>query len=108
MSSAASFSSHQIAPDSLASLPRTCGVYVFWGEGKLPLYIGKSVDIRQRVLAHLRADDEVNMVAQARRVDFIETAGELGPCCSKPDLSRRTVPSSISVYDVFETCARFA
>lgn len=78
MSSAASFSSHQIAPDSLASLPRTCGVYVFWGEGKLPLYIGKSVDIRQRVLAHLRADDEVNMVAQARRVDFIETAGELG------------------------------
>ncbi len=69
---------HQICPDSLAALPRTSGVYVFKGEGTLPLYIGKSVDIRSRVLAHLRAQDEAEMVAQTRRVDFIETAGEIG------------------------------
>ncbi len=69
---------HQICPDSLATLPRTSGVYIFKGEGTLPLYIGKSVDIRSRVLAHLRAQDEAEMVAQTRRVDFIETAGEIG------------------------------
>lgn len=70
--------SHQIDPESLAVLPRTSGVYIFKGEGTLPLYIGKSVDIRSRVLAHLRAEDEAEMIAQSRRVDFIETAGEIG------------------------------
>lgn len=69
---------HPIDPASLAALPRTSGVYIFKGEGALPLYIGKSVDIRSRVLAHLRAEDEAEMIAQSRWVEFIETAGEIG------------------------------
>ncbi len=71
-------SNHKIDPTSLAALPRSSGVYIFRGEGKLPLYIGKSVDIRNRVMSHLRAPDEANMIAQTRRIDFIETAGEIG------------------------------
>jgi len=70
--------SHKIDPDSLAALPRSAGVYIFKGEGTLPLYIGKSVDIRSRVMSHLRAPDEASMIAQTRRIDFIETAGEIG------------------------------
>jgi excinuclease Cho len=69
---------HKIDPQSLAALPRTFGVYIFKGEGTLPLYIGKSVDIRSRVMSHLRAPDEASMIAQTRRIDFIETAGEIG------------------------------
>jgi excinuclease Cho len=69
---------HKIDPASLAALPRTSGVYIFQGEGTLPLYIGKSVDIRARVMSHLRAPDEASMIAQTRRIDFIETAGEIG------------------------------
>lgn len=69
---------HKIDPACLDALPRTSGVYVFKGEGKLPLYIGKSVDIRARVMSHLRAPDEANMITQTRRIDFIETAGEIG------------------------------
>jgi excinuclease Cho len=69
---------HQIDPASLDALPCTSGVYIFKGEGTLPVYIGKSVDIRSRVLAHLRAEDEAEMIAQSRRVEFIETAGEIG------------------------------
>jgi excinuclease Cho len=69
---------HKIDPESLAALPRTSGVYIFKGEGTLPLYIGKSVDIRSRVMSHLRAPDEASMMAQTRRIDFIETAGEIG------------------------------
>lgn len=69
---------HKIDPDSLAVLPRTFGVYIFKGEGTLPLYIGKSVDIRSRVLSHLRTPDEASMIAQTRRIDYIETAGEIG------------------------------
>jgi excinuclease Cho len=69
---------HRIDPESLAALPRTPGIYIFRGEGTLPLYIGKSVDIRARVMSHLRAPDEASMIAQTRRIDFIETAGEIG------------------------------
>lgn len=69
---------HKIDPDSLAALPRTSGVYIFKGEGTLPLYIGKSVDIRSRVMSHLRTPDEASMIAQTRRIDYIETAGEIG------------------------------
>jgi excinuclease Cho len=71
-------SNHKIDTASLAALPRSSGVYIFKGEGKLPLYIGKSVDIRSRVMSHLRAPDEASMIAQTRRIDFIETAGEIG------------------------------
>ncbi len=73
-----SLANHKIDPASLAALPRSSGVYIFRGEGKLPLYIGKSVDIRNRVMSHLRTPDEANMIAQTRRIDFIETAGEIG------------------------------
>jgi excinuclease Cho len=59
-------------------LPTGSGVYIFKGQGTLPLYIGKSVNIRSRVLSHLRAADEAKMISQTRRIDFIETAGELG------------------------------
>ena len=69
---------HKIDTDCLNALPRTPGVYIFKGEGKLPFYIGKSVDIRARVMSHLRAPDEANMISQTRRVDYIETAGEIG------------------------------
>jgi excinuclease Cho len=69
---------HQIAAECLDALPRSSGVYIFRGEGTLPLYIGKSVDIRARVLSHLRTPDEAKMIAQTRQIDFIETAGEIG------------------------------
>lgn len=69
---------HKINPESLAALPTGAGVYIFKGQGTLPLYIGKSVNIRSRVLSHLRTPEEASMIAQTRHIDFIETAGELG------------------------------
>lgn len=84
--------SHQIDPESLAVLPRTSGVYIFNGEGTLPLYIGKSVDIRSRVLAHLRAEDEAEMIAQSRSVDFVETAGEIGALLLEARLIKQQSP----------------
>ncbi len=83
---------HAIDADSLAALPRTCGVYIFRGEGTLPVYIGKSVDIRSRVLAHLRAPDEAEMIAQTRRVDFIETAGDIGALLLESRLIKQLSP----------------
>lgn len=83
---------HQIDPASLEALPRTSGVYIFKGEGTLPLYIGKSVDIRSRVLAHLRAEDEAELIAQSRKVDFIKTAGEIGALLLEARLIKQKSP----------------
>ena len=83
---------HKIDADSLAALPRTPGVYIFKGEGTLPLYIGKSVDIRSRVLSHLRTPDEASMIAQTRRIDFIETAGEIGALLLESQMIKEQTP----------------
>lgn len=64
---------------SLDTLPQAPGVYVFHGqEGDLPLYIGKSVSLRSRVLSHLRNPDEARMLKQTTRISHIRTAGEIG------------------------------
>ena len=39
---------------SIDALPSKPGIYIFWDENDKPLYIGKSVNIRSRVLSHLR------------------------------------------------------
>lgn len=63
----------------LEGLPSLPGVYVFHGESEtMPLYIGKSVNLRSRVMSHFRSADEAKMLRQAKRVTFIPTAGELG------------------------------
>ena len=81
-----------IDPSSLNALPRSSGVYLFKGEGSLPLYIGKSVDIRSRVMAHLRAQDEAEMMSQTTRVEFIETAGEIGALLLESHLIKQMSP----------------
>ena len=64
--------------ECVSGLPHAPGVYIFHGDGSLPLYIGKSVDIRSRVLSHLRHPDETRMVSLTRRFEALETAGEIG------------------------------
>lgn len=64
---------------SLEGLPSLPGVYTFHGDSEtLPLYIGKSVNLRSRVMSHFRTPDEAKMLRQARHVTWITTAGELG------------------------------
>jgi len=63
----------------LEGLPSVPGVYIFHGDSEtMPLYIGKSVNIRTRVMSHFRTADEAKMLRLAREVTFIQTAGELG------------------------------
>lgn len=65
--------------EAIEDLPAAPGVYVFHGEeGDLPLYIGKSVNLRNRVLSHLRNADEARLLRQTRRISHIRTAGEIG------------------------------
>ena len=52
------------------ALPAAPGVYLFWGRSPtLPLYIGKSIQLRARVLSHLRDPDSARWVRQSLRVE---------------------------------------
>ena len=71
-----------LPPELADELPEGPGVYRFYGEGDVLLYIGKSVSLRTRVLSHFTAEHteskERRLAAQVRRVDWLETAGDLG------------------------------
>jgi DNA polymerase-3 subunit epsilon len=68
--------------DILLDLPRAPGVYRFYGENDALLYVGKSTNIAQRVASHFSGDHNtsrgVRMSESLRRVEWTETAGELG------------------------------
>lgn len=77
----------------LADLPRTPGVYLFHGESEtLPLYIGKSVNIRSRVMSHFRTVAEARMLRQTQRITAIPTAGELGALLLEAQLIKQQQP----------------
>ncbi len=77
----------------VADLPSSPGVYVFHGEeGDLPLYIGKSINLRSRVLSHLRNPDEANLIRQTRRITNIRTAGEIGALLLEASLIKQQQP----------------
>ena len=72
----------QLPPGLADELPELAGVYRFHGEGDALLYVGKSKNIRKRVLEHFAAGQRSaagqRLATQVRRVDWTETAGELG------------------------------
>ena len=77
----------------LEALPKQPGVYIFHGESDtLPLYIGKSVNIRSRVLSHLRTPDEAAMLRQSRRITWFQTAGEMGALLLEARLIKEQQP----------------
>jgi DNA polymerase-3 subunit epsilon len=90
-------------PPGLADdLPEGPGVYRFFGEDDLLLYIGRSNSLRARVCSHFAAEHaeslDRRLGRQVRRVDWVETAGELGAMLyevewirtQKPLFNRRT------------------
>ena len=80
----------------IADIPDTPGVYLFYGAGALPLYIGKSVNVRTRVLSHFQAASkvakEMRILTEICRVEWIETAGELGALLLESRLIKEKQP----------------
>jgi len=83
-------------PAAVEDLPEGPGVYLFYGENDLPLYVGKSKELRKRVLAHFAADHsaakEMSLVRQVRRIECIETAGEVGALLKEAALIKTMQP----------------
>ena len=87
----------QLAPDAIDSLPEAPGVYLFYGLNALPLYIGKSRNLRERVGAHFSSDyrspTDLRLSAEIRRIEFEETAGEIGALLREASLVKSMLPA---------------
>lgn len=80
------FNPHAISIDSLKAqaldLPSSAGIYRFHAQNsEIPVYIGKSINIRKRVLSHLSAANsnarERKLISMSSYVSCTSTPGEL-------------------------------
>ena len=87
----------QLAADALDALPEAPGVYRFYGLNTLPLYIGKSANLRERVGAHFSSDyrsaTDLRMSTEIQRIEFEETAGEIGALLREAALVKSLLPA---------------
>jgi len=78
------------------AIPDAPGVYLLFGEGGTPLYVGKSVRMRARVLAHfaddVRSAKEMQLARETRTIDWERTAGELGALLREAELVKKLLP----------------
>lgn len=115
----------QLSEENLDALPERPGVYIFYGANpqinlgaqvnknidakmelinniqnqvsdQIPLYIGKSINIKDRVLSHFSSDlhstKEMSIVSQIRSIETLPTAGELGALFLESQLIKKHLP----------------
>lgn len=70
-----------VDPGIVKDLPHAPGIYIFYGDANEVLYVGKSVDIKARVMAHFSAErrtgKERALCEATRAIEYEETSGEL-------------------------------
>ena len=87
----------QLPADAIDLLPEAPGVYLFYGDNPLPLYIGKSINLRERVGAHFsqdwRSETDLRLSQEIRRIEHESTAGELGALLRESVLIKSRMPA---------------
>lgn len=77
----------------LVDMPSLPGVYTFYGESDVfPLYIGKSINLRSRILSHFRTVDEAKLLHQTKKITYIRTAGKVGALLLEAKLIKEQQP----------------
>ncbi len=83
--------------DALTRLPTGPGVYVFRDAAGHPLYVGKSVNLRERVGSHFSSDwlseRDLRLSRELSAIDCIETAGELGALLLESRMVKALMPA---------------
>lgn len=86
----------KLSEKALESLPEAPGVYLFYANEEMPLYIGKSINIKERVLSHFSGDIhsplEMKIAQQVESIETITTAGELGALILEGRLIKKMLP----------------
>lgn len=87
----------QLPADVLEGVPEGPGVYLFYGDNPLPLYVGKSRHLRERVASHFsgdwRSETDQRLSAEIRRIEVEPTAGELGALLREAVLVKQLMPA---------------
>lgn len=85
-----------VTREMVDAIPESPGVYLFYGEKNTPLYVGKSVAMRSRVLQHFCADvrsaREAQIAREIRRIEWRRTCGELGALLLEAALIKELLP----------------
>lgn len=80
----------------LDAIPESPGVYLFYSSDNTPLYIGKSKNVRERVLSHFSNDSytskEMHICQQIERIETVKTSGELGALFLEATLIKKLQP----------------
>jgi DNA polymerase III subunit epsilon len=80
-------------PAGLADdLPEGPGAYRFFGEDESLLYVGRSNSLRAGVCGHFAERAQSRFGDKVRRVDWVETAGELGAMLQEAEWLRARQP----------------
>ena len=85
----------QLDPAEIDKLPESPGVYRFYDENGALLYIGKSINIKQRVLSHFASQGNLRsseMQQQLSSIDFIETPSDFGAQLLENQLIKSETP----------------
>jgi DNA polymerase-3 subunit epsilon len=87
----------RLAADALDGIPESPGVYRFYGLNPMPLYVGKSINLRERVASHFSSDyrsaNDLRLSSEIVRIEFEETAGELGALLRESRLVKQLFPA---------------
>ncbi len=92
---------HQSSPPNLPSgafdaIPNTPGVYTFSDSSGIPIYIGKSVTLRKRVMSHFSQDTaidkEMKLSLNTHSISFVETASELEALLLESQMIKEQLP----------------
>jgi len=85
-----------LTEDDVRSLPEAAGVYIFEDENGAPLYVGKSVNIKRRVMSHFTRDTaeykEFKMAQNVHSIKHETTGGELSALLLESKLVKDLMP----------------
>jgi DNA polymerase-3 subunit epsilon len=86
----------QLPPELADELPENPGVYRLFGADDALLFVGRATALRARIIAQLKgapaSPRDRALSAEVRRVDWCETAGELGSLLREAQLIRQGQP----------------
>ena len=85
----------QVDSKTIRRLPQKTGVYIFYNDSGTPLYVGKSVKIRDRVQSHFsnRHSKAQKICRQAADIHAIPTKSELGALLLENHLIKTLLPA---------------
>lgn len=85
-----------LEPDIVRDLPETTGVYIFEDQTGSTLYVGKSINIKKRVLSHFGRDHveskEFKIAQAVKQIRVYETDGELAALLLESRLVKELQP----------------